>query len=159
MFWRGDKYLCLCGGDPVSFVDPLGLWAISFERYAGVGGGTSLACKDGKLEIIFRLGVGVGGGFGIDPVQGVSPHATGSAGAISRSFGALSGELKLPIGSIGLGGTVRSGNAVTTKLGGGYFEPNYTQFGKGSWSQKLSLLAAFGIEFGGYIDAGLCTCQ
>ncbi|MDZ4400956.1 RHS repeat-associated core domain-containing protein, partial [Hydrogenophaga sp.] len=146
-------------GDPVNQLDPLGLWAIGIEGYGGIGGGVSLACKNGKLEIISRLGVGVGGGFGIDPVQGVSPHATGTAGAIGRTFGSLGGEIKSPVGSVGLGGTLRSGNAVTTKVGGGYFEPNYTQFGKGSWNQRLSLLAAFGVEFGGYIDVGMCTCQ
>lgn len=48
---------------------------------------------------------------------------------------------------------------MTTKVGGGYLETSLPQFGMGNWLPKVGLLAAFGAEFGGYIDSKLCTCK
>jgi RHS repeat-associated protein len=146
-------------GSPTTKIDPLGLWSIGFELYGGVGGGVTLTCSDGKIEITSRVGTGVGGGFGFDPQQAVSPHAIGSSGAIARTFGTVGAELKIPTLAIGAAGTVRSGNAVTTKVGGGYLETSLPQFGMGNWLPKVGLLAAFGAEFGGYIDSKICTCK
>ncbi len=146
-------------GNPLSFTDPLGLWSVGFELYGGIGGGVNFTCSDGKIEITSRLGTGIGGGFGFDPQQSVSPHAVGSAGSIGRTFGTLGAEAKIPTLSIGVAGTVRTGNAVTTKVGGGYAETSLPQFGMGNWQAKLSYLAAFGVEFGGYTSSKLCTCK
>ena len=143
-------------GAPTMFTDPLGLWAVGFEAYGGIGGGVSCTCSDGKLEITSRLGTGAGSGFGFDPNQAVSPHATGSAGSIARSFVTAGAELKGANGSIGASGTGRSGNAVTTKVGGGYAETSLPQFGSSNWQPKVSLMAAFGVEFGGYMSTRLC---
>jgi hypothetical protein len=132
------------------------LWSIGFEAYKGVGGGLSCTCSDGKLEITSRIGTGAGGGFSFDPNQTVSPHAVGDAGAIARTFVTAGAELRGATGSIGAAGTLRSGNAVTTRVGGGYPETSLPQFGTGHWRPKVSLLAAMGVEFGGYINSRFC---
>jgi hypothetical protein len=127
--------------------------------YAGIGGGVTLTCSDGKIELTSRLGSGFGGGFGFDPNQAVSPHAVGMGGSIARSFATVGAEVKGATGSIGVSKTFKSGNAITTKNGGGYIEDSLPQFGTGSWIPKISFLAAMGVEFGGYLEASLCTCK
>jgi RHS repeat-associated protein len=145
---------------PLNFVDPRGLWSIAFEGYAGLGGGFNVSCSDGKLEITSRVGAGKGGGFSFDPRGTVSPHATGDAGAIARSYLTAGAEVSIPTLSVGASGTWRSGNAITTKTGGDYFELSLPQFGLGNWRTKFGRMAALGVEFGGYVNlGGLCSCK
>ena len=60
-------------GNPLVFVDPLGLWSIAYEIYpAGEGGGVIFG-KDPITQQFFislRYGIGVGGGLDIDPFGG-----------------------------------------------------------------------------------------
>lgn len=53
------------GGNPVSRVDPLGLWSITFGRYIGVGGEVIFGrdSQSGNGFMTFRAGFGFGGGF------------------------------------------------------------------------------------------------
>jgi RHS repeat-associated protein len=142
--------------NPMSNTDPLGLWSIGFEAYGGIGGGVSCTCSDGKLEITSRLGTGAGGGLGFDPNQAVSPHAAGDAGSIARSFATVGAELKGATIALGASATFRSGNAITTKVGGDYVETSLPQIGSGNWQPKVSLLGAIGVEFGGYMSFRPC---
>ncbi len=75
--WLGKDPLLFGGGDsnlygyvlqdPVNLVDPLGLWSISLEFYAGWGGGITFGKNpDGKYFLSIKAGVGVGGGLGYD---------------------------------------------------------------------------------------------
>jgi hypothetical protein len=143
----------------LSLTDPLGLWSIGFELYGGIGGGITFTCSDGKMEITSRLGTGLGGGFGFDPNQAISPHAVSNAGSIARAFGTVGAEVKVPTLSVGASATLRGGNAVTTRVGGGYFETSLPQFGMGNFAPKVGLLGAVGVEFGGYSSTNLCTCK
>lgn len=40
-------------GNPISRVDPLGLWSIGLELYGDLGGGVRCTCSDRKVEIMF----------------------------------------------------------------------------------------------------------
>ncbi|MDP2938462.1 MAG: RHS repeat-associated core domain-containing protein [Candidatus Omnitrophota bacterium] len=58
---------------PNNFVDPLGLWSISLELYSGLGGGIILGQNPGGgFFMTLRVGYGIGGGVGFDPL-GTSP--------------------------------------------------------------------------------------
>lgn len=52
--------------NPVNFIDPYGLWTLSFDGYYGVGGGVPVSYKNGKLEVLGRVVVKAGIEFGLD---------------------------------------------------------------------------------------------
>lgn len=56
------------GDDPISHVDPLGLWSVTVEAYAGFGGGVVIGYDEVSGQWFYggRLGVGVGGGWNLD---------------------------------------------------------------------------------------------
>jgi RHS repeat-associated protein len=55
--------------DPVNYVDPLGLWAVSITFYAGVGGGVTFKTGggNGTMSLTFEGGFGLGGGLTFEP--------------------------------------------------------------------------------------------
>ena len=60
-------------GAPVNFVDPDGLWSLSFDLYALVGAGITIGGgEDTRPFISFRYGLGFGGGLTLDP-KGKAP--------------------------------------------------------------------------------------
>ena len=73
---------------------------------------------------------------------------------------AVGAEVSVPTVAVGVGTKIRSGNALTTKLGGDYFETSLRQFGLGSMRAKVGLMMAMDVEFGGYMSLGsLCLCK
>lgn len=171
-------------GDGVNGFDPLGLWAAegpiptptpsqpkkcsctkfscSIGAYAGIGGGVAVAWENGTLEIISRIGSGVGGGLSYDPNQGVSPHSkrTGSGYIARTSVGAGGGFGVGPV-SVGAGYAQRSGNAFAQPVGGGFSEVNIPTYNaeKRKPSFGASFEAYFGPEFGSYANWGSsCAC-
>jgi RHS repeat-associated protein len=140
------------GGNPVSFVDPLGLWTLTAEAYAGPGGGVVISYDKGTLEIVGRLGVGFGASYNLDKDGSPSPQAKAcGSGYIARSYAGAGAALDAGIFSYGKSRTWHSGNAVTTKVGGDYIEgspPNALLNGKPSLG--FSLGGSGGIEIGSY---------
>ena len=54
--------------NPISFVDPVGLWSLSIDIYAGVGISGSVGVNpDGSWFLTGKAGVGLGGGISLDP--------------------------------------------------------------------------------------------
>jgi uncharacterized protein RhaS with RHS repeats len=60
------------GGNPVSFIDPLGLWSFSFGGYVGVGGDVSFGKDPNTCQgfMTVKFGWGAGGGGKWDPRGG-----------------------------------------------------------------------------------------
>jgi RHS repeat-associated protein len=57
-----------CGSDPVTFLDPTGLFTIGGSFYHGIGGGLSVTFNSDGLSVCAEAGFGVGGpSFDIDP--------------------------------------------------------------------------------------------
>ncbi|ODS25033.1 hypothetical protein AB835_00570 [Candidatus Endobugula sertula] len=54
--------------NPLKYVDLNGLWSVSFDAYAGIGGGITLSRneKTGRYFAGGRLGIGIGGGANIN---------------------------------------------------------------------------------------------
>ena len=66
-------YGIIVQNNPVNFVDLLGLWSFSLEFYPGIGPGIVVGQNpDGGLFIKWRVALGFGGGFSVDP-KGKSP--------------------------------------------------------------------------------------
>jgi hypothetical protein len=144
---------------PVNANDPLGLWSVSLEAYAGVGGGITAAYQNGTFELLGRIGVGLGAGFQYEPQGGPSKHAQPvGAGYIARTFTTLQAEVGA--GPVGIGGgvTYRSGNAVTTPVGGDYFAVSGTTLSLTNEVSKpsfgLRVGGAYGTEIGSYSNWG-----
>ena len=59
------------GGNPLSYVDPLGLWSMSLGGYAGVGAEIIFGSENGHRFLTARLGFGDGIVAEFDPRGGV----------------------------------------------------------------------------------------
>ena len=75
------------GGNPLSQVDPYGLWSISVGGYAGAGGGVTFGrdANTGKGFMSVQFGFGIGGGASWDPLgtrPGSSPNDRCGSGGV-----------------------------------------------------------------------------
>ena len=141
------------GNNPLMYADPLGLWSLGIEAYAGIGGGVNISYSNGTLEVTGRLGVGIGGGASFDPDGTPSPHSQDcGSGYIARtSWNASAG---VGVGPFGVGGsaTLAVGNAVTTPVGGGY--TSVTDLGSISNSRSMGVRIGVsgGVDIGSYTN-------
>ncbi|MNG46576.1 putative deoxyribonuclease RhsC [compost metagenome] len=146
--------------NPLSFVDPYGLWSIGFEGYLGFGGGFNISYQNGTLEGLGRIGVGLGLGIGVDPNGSPSPHSANcGSGAIGRT--SLKADAGIGLGPIGAsaGVTAATGNGFKQKTGGGYLEFNKPSIsidpavsGNQPWKFGFSLGGSYGADLGGYTN-------
>lgn len=146
--------------NPVNFIDPYGLWALSVEAYYGYGAGASISYKDGTLEILGRVGVGAGIGIGLDPRGGPSRHSEKCGyGPIART--SLKADVGVGLGPIGAstGITAATGNGFKQKTGGGYVDVNKPSFnidptvsGNTPWKFGVAIGGSYGADFGGFYN-------
>ena len=125
------------GSNPAKYIDPWGLWSLSFGGYAGWGGGIVVGVNpDGGLFISFRGGYGIGGGVSYDPngkSTGYNPCQRNNGMNVSvGGFGEA--NVGLGPGSVGLsggaGGTFSPGNVS------GYTDGGFTYGGDWGWSLR-----------------------
>ena len=146
--------------NPINFIDPYGLWALSVEGYYGYGFGVSIGYQDGTLEILGRVGVGAGLGIGLDPEGGPSRHSEKCGyGPIART--SLKADVGVGLGPIGVGTgiTAATGNGFKQKTGGGYIDVNKPSFnidprvsGNTPWKFGVAIGGSYGADFGGFYN-------
>jgi hypothetical protein len=76
---RLAKVYAYAGGNPISNIDPLGLWSFTFGGYDGIGAEITFGVDKGHFFVTDRLGFGIGGGWFYDPEGGV-PGGTEKSG-------------------------------------------------------------------------------
>lgn len=131
-------------GDPLSYVDPLGLWEVSVEFYAPFGGGISFGRdpNTGQGFLACKVGIGIGGGAFLDPLGG----RPGGEKATAGKGGATLGISLQAGGNAGVAGLGFSGQAQGSR---GY------DFGAGKGYNQPSLTGSAGYEPGGRTGAFL----
>ncbi|WP_420852207.1 fibronectin type III domain-containing protein [Paenibacillus hamazuiensis] len=77
------------GNDPILFRDPLGLFCIGGNAYAGVGGGAKVCVNSkGQFSFCSELGFGVGGGLEFSPLEDITKRdSLGVEGTVSGAYG------------------------------------------------------------------------
>jgi len=142
------------GGNPINYIDPLGLWSLGFQSYSGFGGGVVLAGEGLHFtSITFRGGVGVGVGIDFNPWGGPPDE---KAPCHSDSIGVFA-EGELGLGPLGVGQGVNYGGTRWFDQAGrphwqeyGGREPEYG-LGKGSGGWPIH----FGLEYEAEASAGV----
>jgi len=168
----GRTVYAYVGGNPVSYIDPLGLFEISIEGYCVIGGGAKLVYQNGTLEITGRLGFGLGGGLMIDPSSTPSPHAESRGnGMIARTTveataGVGVGPVSRSVSFVGSSGNAFVDYGPQTRYGtpGGYSRiSGYGMEADNSPpSRRIGARAGFsvGVEIGSYSNWGKsCGCK
>ena len=117
------------GGNPISHIDPLGLWSFSGAAFDGWGGAVIFGNDDCGRFFTIRIGVGAGGGFSFDPggvrpggdedcgcKNGSGPASGGISGGV---YGEVSGALPWISASLGVEGGARDNNDGSGSFYGG----------------------------------------
>jgi hypothetical protein len=117
----GRTVYAYAAGNPIGRKDPLGLWSLKIEGYAGLGGAIILGQDPTTGNWFYggRFGIGIGGGFSIDPL-GKRPGAeTGQSCGTSTTvgtfgdFGGSVGGLQIPIEQFGGGTNLQTGQTYS----------------------------------------------
>ncbi|UTW11525.1 RHS repeat-associated core domain-containing protein [Marinobacterium rhizophilum] len=141
--------------NPLIRFDSLGLWSFNMEAYFGIGGGVSIAYSDGTLEVLGKIGVGIGGGASYDNYGTPSPHAEecGSGYIARTTFNASAGIGAGPF-ELGANATVATGNGVTHPEGGGGYTSvsDSVSLNKGSTGGGARFGVSVSVEAGSYTN-------
>jgi RHS repeat-associated protein len=134
------------GGNPISRVDPYGLWSVTFEGYAGVGGGVTIGRdpNTGQPFMSLRAGWGLGGGAKWDKTGG----RPGSEGLTNTCKGngagiGLFGDVDLNAGPLQAGLKNNFGQNSGTGYYGQFMSPGWSL--GDSWGIKAG--GSAGVEF------------
>ena len=137
------------GGNPVRWVDPLGLWSFGIEGYAGFGGGVTFGqdAVTGQSFLNIRIGYGFGGGFNYDPFAkrpGSDPCDKSSGEGVGL-YGKAGGRIGPIKAGLGFNAGLQNGSsALPTNPYGSFASPNISFTDRGT---GVSASAAAGVEF------------
>ncbi|ANG64294.1 hypothetical protein A8C75_18655 [Marinobacterium aestuarii] len=141
--------------NPLVRFDALGLWSFNMEAYLGIGGGVSINYSDGTLEVLGKIGVGIGGGASYDKYGIPSPHAEecGSGYIARTTFNASAGVGVGPF-ELGANATVATGNVVTHPEGGGGYTSvsDPVSLNKGAAGAGARFGISVAVEVGSYTN-------
>lgn len=145
------------GGNPVSGIDPLGLWSLTLQGYAGLGGGFVIYGSGRSITAAsLRFGYGAGLDLQYDPTDQRPGTGDPNCGIGGTSSLGLYGEAGAGIGPISAAVELQTG--ITTDVQnpspsmfpfGFYFQPD-ASYAFGSYPRgglfRLGLSYAGGVE-------------
>jgi len=133
--------------DPINFIDPLGLWSVSFDAYAGAGGGVTFGYNEstGGWFGGGRVGFGVGGGFNFNASdKGPEGETCSRSGTKFGTFGSVGASVGPLGGSYGFeGGRYTSGGSFSK-------EPSLGATVSGLGGKGVSIGGAIGVQTIGF---------
>jgi RHS repeat-associated protein len=105
--------------NPISNIDPFGLWSFTVGGYLGAGAEVTIGSDDGHGFITARVGFGIGGGASFDPHGGL-PGGTDATGC--RGGSVISASVRADAGFGPLGGQFEGGvdRNLTSQIIGGF---------------------------------------
>lgn len=136
-------------GNPISLIDPQGLWSVAVEGYVGFGGGVAIGQDHitGQLFVSLRDGAGVGGGFDYDPLakRPGSDACDQSSGEGFGVFSKVGGRFGPAKAGLGFNAGVQNGSsALPVNTYGSFASPKASLTNRGT---GISASAAMGAEF------------
>jgi len=142
-------------GNPLIYIDPLGLWSFSLDAYSGWGGGMSFGYDTETCQpfVTGRVGAGLGGGIGFNPTAGRPGNKSAGGSGSGFTFGQfVQGNVGVGVAGrgIGIGAEADVGRDYGSKKG--YAGPDSSpQFGYSSGGKTgASAGISGGFEFGYY---------
>lgn len=142
------------GGDPLDYVDPTGLWALTaqiYGLYGPLGGGIVLTGTGFSVDSFsLRLGIGVGKGVSFNP-KGGKPAANAPCHSNSLGFYA---EAEVGKGPFSVGAGVNAGITLDQNTNFSSYHGLEPEYGLGSSSGAGQFVTA-DLEYEGEASAGL----
>lgn len=146
------------GGNPISRVDPLGLWSFELGGYAGVGYTVTFGQNpNGSGFASLKVGFGLGGGFSFDPVGKQAGYMGCQCASWTGGLG-LFAEAGVHAGVAQLGGALDVGKTKNSCGTNSFVDPGVKAEFSGIGMKGI---AAGGIKAsigGGGSATGGCTC-
>jgi RHS repeat-associated protein len=138
----GRNLYAYVGGNPISNVDPLGLWSVTVGGYAGIGTEVSFGVDNGHFFLTDRWGFGFGGGIGYDPEGGIpgGTRETGCRGGVVLSDSFQAGG---NLGPLGVGTEVGAFRNYTTGASDIFGSPPHF-VGGGEWRPVIRGVVSVG---------------
>ena len=130
------------GGNPVSYVDPYGLWSVTVSLFWGRGGSlTAGVGSNGRPFAQGNFGFGLQAGVSFDP----NGEPGNSSCSCSQGYGGANGQAGVQVGPFGYG--------WSGSTGGSYSCEGYQSNESSSWGSTLGSWG-FGLGFSGSVFGG-----
>lgn len=106
-FQGGPNLYMYASNNPLLNRDPLGLFCLGGEAYAGFGGAAEMCYRNGDWSVCGELGVGVGGGVKINPFGNVAETEMFIKGEVTLAVGPMDIGVELKLTNCGEGGAIQ----------------------------------------------------
>ena len=148
------------GGNPLSFIDPMGLDSWTIGYFPGVGGQVTFGQNpNGSGFVSFQFGWGIGGGFTYNPLGQAPGYCSCSGSSWTLGYGVY-GQASFRAGPVGasIGANLgRNANSCSNDLYGGLTKNGVAKDQVSGYNASASGGGQLTLSGGGSAQGG-CTC-